>query len=64
MTAQPTTASPKPERPPYLYVQRPRCPSCGGGRLLVYRSVDNGDATRTRYAKCSDCKQRVVIVVE
>lgn len=52
--------------PVYLYLRRPRCPACGSTRLVTYRSVDNGDDSRTRYATCKakDCGQRVVIVCE
>jgi DNA-directed RNA polymerase subunit RPC12/RpoP len=51
-------------QPVYLFLRLPRCPSCGSTRLLAYRSVDNGDGSRTRYAVCAACKQRLVVVVE
>lgn len=50
--------------PAYLYVERPKCPSCGGHRLRAYKSRSESDGSVTRYAICQDCERRVVIVVE
>lgn len=51
--------------PQYLYVTRPRCPECGKVEtLLAYRTVDNGDGSKTRYARCRSCRVRVVMVLE
>ena len=58
------TAKPERERPTYVYVRRPRCPDCGGVRLLAYRSVKQGDGTVTRYVRCSGCGRRVVLIIE
>jgi hypothetical protein len=52
------------ERPRYVRCQRPRCPVCGSVRLLAYRTCQNGDGTLTRYAKCQECGQRLLIIVE
>ena len=56
---------PSREPPHYVYIQRPRCPECGEVEtLMAYRTVDNGDKTKTRYARCRSCKARVVMVLE
>lgn len=64
----PDTAVGPPERArhrtPYVYVQAPRCPWCGSPKLLAYKSVANGDGTRTRYTRCSTCGEKVILVVE
>jgi DNA-directed RNA polymerase subunit M/transcription elongation factor TFIIS len=55
----------EPDGPTYLYVRRPRCPDCGEVEtLLAYKTVDNGDGSKTRYAKCRSCSARVVMVLE
>jgi hypothetical protein len=56
--------APQKDRPEYVFVERPRCPTCNGTRLLTYRTTRNGDDTLTRHAKCADCGQRVYVVVE
>jgi hypothetical protein len=48
----------------YVYFQRPRCVDCGSVKLRAYKSLDNLDGTRTRYAKCLDCGRRLVLVAE
>lgn len=63
-TKNATDGRPSPEAPRYVYLTRPRCPECGGVRLLAYATRSNGDGSRTRYAKCGDCGARVVLVVE
>ena len=51
--------------PQYVYVTRPRCPGCGeADTLLAYRTVDNGDGTKTRYVRCRACKARAVLILE
>jgi len=52
------------KRPRYLYVQRPRCPECGGVKLLAYRTSQNGDGSLTRYARCGDCHTRLILILE
>ncbi len=61
-----TTQRPKPprDRPRYIRFQKPRCPVCDSTRLHAYRTCQNGDGSKTRYAKCADCGQRLLIVVE
>jgi hypothetical protein len=52
-------------QPHYVYVVRPRCPDCGEVEtLLAYRTVDNGDGTKTRYARCRSCEARAVLILE
>jgi ribosomal protein S27AE len=55
--------------PCYLTLVRPRCPSCGCPRFRAYKTVRNGtpgsdDDSLTRYSRCVDCGQRVVMVIE
>jgi DNA-directed RNA polymerase subunit RPC12/RpoP len=60
-----TTAYDQPrERPRIVFVERPRCPACGSIRLQTYRTTQNGDSTVTRHARCRDCSQRILVVVE
>ncbi|NLF08948.1 MAG: hypothetical protein GX594_13355 [Pirellulaceae bacterium] len=62
MTVAPTIRR---DPPHYVYVTRPRCPECGEVEtLLAYRTVDNGDGSKTRYAHCRSCHARVVIILE
>ena len=51
-------------RPRYVFHRRPRCPVCGGSRLLAYRTSRHGDETITRHTRCADCGQRVYLVLE
>jgi hypothetical protein len=44
--------------------RRPRCPYCGGWRILAYRSSDNGDGTLTRRVQCRTCDKRFILIVE
>ncbi len=66
----PDTTAPTDDRletrkgPRYVYVQRPRCPDCGGVKLLAYRTSKNGDGSLTRYVRCADCQARVILIVE
>jgi hypothetical protein len=52
-----------PAGPTYVYCRRPRCP-CGSARLRSYRSLDNGDGSRTKYSRCLECGRRLVLVLE
>ena len=56
-------------KPVYLTLVRPRCPWCHSPDFRTYRTVRNGmegsdDDSKTRYARCLQCRRRVVIVVE
>ncbi len=48
----------------YVWARLPRCPACGGTRHHSYRSVDNGDGTRTKHTQCKDCHEKFLIVLE
>jgi phage FluMu protein Com len=48
----------------YIRAKRPRCPTCNSPRLQTYRTEQNGDDTVTRYARCRDCRQLLLVVVE
>jgi len=52
------------EGPPYLFIERPRCPNCGSLKLRTYRTSRHGDDSLTRHAACADCGQKVLIVLE
>ena len=48
-------------------VERPRCPACGGVRLLKYRSItDQGDGTALAWVRCGnkDCGHRFRVLAE
>jgi hypothetical protein len=34
----------------------PTCQHCGGARLRVYKSIDQGDGSRLQFVKCNDPK--------
>jgi hypothetical protein len=50
--------------PAYLFVRLPRCPECESVELKVYRTIANGDGSRTRYVKCAECGENAILVVE
>jgi DNA-directed RNA polymerase subunit M/transcription elongation factor TFIIS len=52
------------ERRHYLFVTRPRCPSCGSPKLRCYGSGRQGDASLTRYCRCCNCGTKLIVVVE
>jgi len=56
----------QPDEPLYVFIEKARCPrkTCKNGRLVIYRSVANGDGSRTRLTRCSECGGRVFVVVE
>jgi len=50
-----------------ISVERPRCPACGGVRLLKYRTLrDQGDGSALWWVKClSDtCGHRFKVLLE
>ena len=59
MTSRPAE---RPE-PQYVFLERPRCPECGGTDLKTLRSIRTDDAQR-RTTVCRDCGTRFFIVVE
>lgn len=57
----------RPRRLETITVERPRCPKCGGARLLRYRSVrDQGDGTTLAWVRCAaeECGWRFKIIME
>ena len=49
----------------YVHVTAPRCPRCGGRRLLAYKTRrEPGDGTVGRYTRCVACNWRFIVVVE
>ena len=48
-------------------VERPRCPACGGVRLLKYRSLsDQGDGSALWWVRCRNehCGRRFRVLLE
>ncbi len=46
---------------------RPRCPACGGVRLIKYRSIaDQGDGSAIWWVRCADqrCGRRFKVLLE
>lgn len=48
----------------YIYAERPRCPVCGSIRLLAYRTTRHADGAVSRYTKCADCGEKIIVVLE
>lgn len=47
--------------------ERPRCPACGGVRLVKYRSLaDQGDGTALWWVRCATepCRHRFKVLLE
>lgn len=47
-----------------VIVTAPRCPDCGSTELISFRSIANGDGTRTKWTRCKWCSARFVLVIE
>ncbi len=47
----------------YVFIEIPRCPSCGSTRLLTLRSVAV-DEIRQKSTVCRTCDWRFVVVIE
>lgn len=50
-----------------ITLPRPRCPHCGGIRLMKYRSIrDQGDGTSLSWMRCEDeaCGMRFRLLME
>ena len=50
-----------------IVVTRPRCPACGGHRLVKYRSLaDQGDGSALWWVRCGDprCRHRFRVLLE
>jgi hypothetical protein len=62
--SHPATRAAKREAPQYVYFRRPRCPNCGGVRLMAYATKAGGDGSTARYCKCDGCNARLILVVE
>lgn len=58
--------TPHDDRLPTVTVVAPRCPNvnCNSTRHSSYRSIDNGDGSRTKWTTCKVCKRRFIIVLE
>ncbi len=66
MTEQSSTHPPsnRPRRLETVFVERPRCPQCGGIRLRKYRSIrDQGDGSALWWVRCT-CGHRFRVVLE
>jgi ribosomal protein S27AE len=58
-----TRAAPR-QAPRYIYVTRPRCPTCGSVRLRAEHSTRRSSGVTVRHSRCQVCGQRVYIVVQ
>lgn len=47
-----------------IFVERPRCPRCGGDDLETKRSTQQGDGSVLRRVWCRDCPAKFYVVVE
>ncbi|MCK6486448.1 MAG: hypothetical protein L6R00_20215 [Phycisphaerae bacterium] len=64
---EPTRHPPVPRRLDTVTVQRPRCPFCGGVRLVKYRSIaDQGDGSALAWVRCAnaECGRRFRLLAE
>jgi hypothetical protein len=52
------------ERFRYVYVERPRCPSCGSASLLAIRSKSHDDGTTERRVQCQGCYHKFFLILE
>lgn len=51
--------------PRYVFVQRPRCPSCGSVDLKTQRSLpEQSDGSKARCVKCRTCGENFIVVHE
>jgi hypothetical protein len=49
---------------PMVFVEAVTCPRCGSTRYETTRSLDNGDDSRTKLARCRGCRQPFKVVSE
>ena len=49
-----------------VFIERPRCPVCGGERLQTQRSIQQRDGSRKRITVCLDpeCRENFDVIVE
>jgi DNA-directed RNA polymerase subunit M/transcription elongation factor TFIIS len=65
MNHEPPTQPPAPDGATrYVFVARPRCPRCHSVDLKVYKTIDNGDDSLTRYTTCRSCGNKFLVVAE
>jgi len=61
----PTRPGPRGQQARYVYLRRPRCPSCGGKALRAYKTLPaSGDGSVSRYVRCRDCGHRCILIEE
>jgi len=65
VTTLPTTNRPEAaEQDRYVFLERPRCPKCGGADLQTIRSQRHPDGTVERRTQCRLCFHRFFVVWE
>jgi len=47
----------------YVFSVLPRCPQCNGTHHRSYRSIDQGDGSRTRWTKCQTCGTKFILIL-
>mgnify|MGYP000904673283 FL=1 len=64
--SDPATDCEKKQRPSprYVFVERPRCPACGGVRLRAYGTVTQSDSSKMQYSQCKTCGEKFRIIFE
>lgn len=55
MTREPT---------PTLFATIPRCTRCGSATFKPYKTVNQNDGSKLRYARCKRCQMKVKIIIE
>ena len=48
----------------YVYIEPPRCPSCGSDDLHMTRSVNQGDGSVCKTTNCRNCKHHFFVIIE
>lgn len=64
-----STAEQQPRRPrnrekPLVFIERPKCPTCGSAELKTRRTTRNEDASVSRDTVCQECDQHFIVVVD
>jgi hypothetical protein len=52
------------DRLPYVFCTLPRCPTCYSVTHRLYRSAEQGDGSRMKWAECDECQTRFIQVWE
>jgi len=53
-----------PDRPPYVFVERTRCPRCSSTNVGTQRTIERTEEAISRRMKCQVCGCSFVLVLE